>query len=77
MIDRFTCPKCGSECQRDEADIGVGTMYGPWGCPNCAWSEAPEYDNSIDLHIDQYGGFTPSTPHAETNESPEHKPGLV
>lgn len=41
-----TCPKCGTECHRDEADVGVGVIYGPWGCPGCGWSENPEYDHS-------------------------------
>ena len=33
------CPKCGTECWRDEVDIGVGTQYGPWYCDNCGWSQ--------------------------------------
>jgi predicted RNA-binding Zn-ribbon protein involved in translation (DUF1610 family) len=36
------CPDCGSECWRDEVDIGVGTMHGPWHCPNCGWKESHE-----------------------------------
>ena len=40
------CPKCGGECFRDEVDVGVGTIYGPYGCPECSWSESPEYDGS-------------------------------
>jgi hypothetical protein len=35
----MTCPKCGAECGREEADVGVGIMYGPWGCGNCGWRE--------------------------------------
>jgi hypothetical protein len=34
------CPKCGSECERDEVDNGVGMQaVGPWGCPECYWVE--------------------------------------
>ena len=33
----MNCPRCGGECERDEADIGVGTQYGPWRCPDCGW----------------------------------------
>lgn len=34
-----TCPDCGSECDREEVDIGVGTQCGPWQCNNCGWKE--------------------------------------
>lgn len=60
------CEKCGTDCRRDEVDIGVGIMYGPWGCPDCGWSEQPEYDVSEMLKeteegytLDQFGGATP------------------
>lgn len=33
------CPQCGGELERDEADVGVGVMYGPAGCPACFWVE--------------------------------------
>lgn len=39
------CPKCGEECCRESADVGVGVIYGPWGCI-CGWSSCPEYDRS-------------------------------
>jgi len=39
------CPKCGEDCDRDSADVGVGVIYGPWGCM-CGWSEDPHYDAS-------------------------------
>jgi hypothetical protein len=61
------CPKCGEECWRDEVDVGVGTIYGPWGCPGCGWSDNPEYDHSggtalaqaenPEWYVDQYGGM--------------------
>jgi len=41
--ETYNCPGCGESCDRDEVDIGVGTMYGPWRCSRCGWS-APEYD---------------------------------
>jgi hypothetical protein len=70
MSDLQTCPKCGDECCRDEVDIGVGTIYGPWGCPGCGWSSHPEYDHSggktapaqaenPEHYVDQWGGLTP------------------
>jgi hypothetical protein len=61
----MNCPKCGEECSRDSADVGVGIIYGPWGCL-CGWSAWSEYDVSegarVDEHgnhIDQWGGLTP------------------
>ncbi len=41
----MNCPICGDNCMRDEVDIGVGTIYGPFGC-QCGWSESAEYDRS-------------------------------
>lgn len=66
---KAVCPNCGAEgtlC-RDSADVGVGIIYGPWGCSGCAWSESEEYDLSGDRDpldekggaIDQYGGYHP------------------
>jgi len=61
----MNCPKCGREAWRDEADVGVGIIYGPYGCP-CGWSESPEYDLSEGPRVtpegyvvDQWGGATP------------------
>lgn len=63
----MNCPKCDDECWRDSADVGVGVMYGPWGCPSCGWSESREYDVSEGPkrtpeggRIDQWGGVTPA-----------------
>lgn len=61
------CPKCGEQCHRDEVDVGVGIVTGPYGCPGCGWSEDPAYDlsngqNPLDAKggaIDQYGGYHP------------------
>jgi len=33
------CPECGSLCDRDEGDVGVGIIAGPWGCIECGWTE--------------------------------------
>ena len=59
------CLKCNAECDRDAVDVGVGTIYGPWGCPECLWSESEKYDLSNgqsqdrgEGFIDQYGGWT-------------------
>lgn len=53
------CPKCNAECHRESADVGVGVIYGPWGCHDCGWSESEEYDLSGDRNpIDAKGGYT-------------------
>ena len=62
----MNCPKCKGFCERDDVDIGVGVIYGPYGCPGCGWSENPEYDHSQgpspaqlkagpDRYVDQFG----------------------
>ena len=33
------CPNCGDEMWREEVDIGVGTMCGPYHCSSCGWQE--------------------------------------
>jgi hypothetical protein len=40
------CPKCKSECFREDVDVGVGIIYGPYGCAQCGWSEDPYYNSS-------------------------------
>ena len=47
----FECPNCGDQCMRESVDVGVGIMYGPWGCM-CGWSEDPRY-NSLDGPSDE------------------------
>ncbi|HYC44496.1 MAG TPA: hypothetical protein VED01_03330 [Burkholderiales bacterium] len=42
------CPECGSECDRDSVDVGVGVIHGPYGCLGCGWSENAEYDCSTE-----------------------------
>lgn len=63
------CENCGEECERDEVDVGVGVIYGPYGCYACGWSEDPAYDSSKgvspkqqvhpDSWVDPCGGLTP------------------
>lgn len=45
MADRYErCPECGFDgVVQEEADIGVGTLYGPAHCELCGWhSKTPE-----------------------------------
>lgn len=58
----MTCPHCGDTCDRESVDVGIGMMYGPWGCSNCGWSEDPDYDcrdgikrDGDDRVLDQFG----------------------
>jgi predicted RNA-binding Zn-ribbon protein involved in translation (DUF1610 family) len=48
IFEKFECPDCGAECRRDEVDVGVGYVCGPWVCtnPDCGWIE---YDPYADL----------------------------
>ncbi len=46
------CPQCNGDCWRDEVDIGVGTMYGHWQCPDCGWYETHEVDAMIQADIE-------------------------
>jgi ribosomal protein L37AE/L43A len=43
------CPECGEEDQveRDEVDVGVGVIYGPWHCYACGWAE-PSLVDGVD-----------------------------
>lgn len=53
------CPKCKEECNRDEVDVGVGVIYGPWGCAYCGWSECDIEQmrkDYPDRYVDQFGG---------------------
>lgn len=59
------CPMCGSECYRDEVDVVVGIIKGPYGCA-CGWSEDNRYNAFSDEFIkvegyivDSRGGLTP------------------
>ncbi len=48
----MTCPQCNEQCDRDEVDIGVGTMCGPWRCNYCGWYDGHEVDAMIDSDRD-------------------------
>lgn len=59
------CPRCQRPASRDEVDVGVGTICGPFGC-YCGWSEDEWYDVSDGpkltaegYELDQWGGATP------------------
>jgi hypothetical protein len=60
--ETFDYPHCGEPCDRDHVDVGIGVIYGPWGCANCGWSSDPTYDSrrgvrrdGHDRVFDQYG----------------------
>lgn len=68
MEKEMKCPKCNSTCERDNADVGIDWVDGPFGCPNCDWSESAVYDLSenqspIDVESgcvkDKFGGLHP------------------
>jgi predicted RNA-binding Zn-ribbon protein involved in translation (DUF1610 family) len=57
MAGKAYCPKCGDELWRESCDVGVGVVYGPWGCSGCGYSESEEYDLSGDRNpVDEKGG---------------------
>lgn len=63
--EHHNCPACGEDCYRESADVGVGVIFGPWGCP-CGWSEDERYNlltspkfTELGGKIDQYGGIIP------------------
>ncbi len=64
---RTGCPRCGDIVWRDDVDVGVGRIYGPYGC-SCGWSEDDEYDlttrdagpDEKGGYIDQWGGYHPA-----------------
>lgn len=44
MLDNgVICKNCGQEAWRESCDVGVGVIYGPYGCP-CGWSEDERYN---------------------------------
>lgn len=56
------CPHCGEPCDREEVDVDVGVIHGPWGCAGCGWSSDSAYDSrdgvrpdGDDRVFDQYG----------------------
>lgn len=68
----MNCPKCGEPASRDSADVGVGIIFGPYGC-YCGWSEDDAYDltegprlTPDGYELDQWGGATPPQIREET-----------
>lgn len=43
-----SCPNCGDDgsLDRESVDVGVGILYGPWGCFSCGWSSEKRFDRS-------------------------------
>lgn len=60
--EKMDCPNCGQKnLGREEADVGIGIMYGPFGC-GCGWSEWPEYNQLTGEAVersDQWGLIDP------------------
>jgi len=56
------CPACGERATCESVDVGVGIIYGLYGC-QCGWSEdekydirsGPKYENGY--RLDQWGGL--------------------
>lgn len=42
------CPECGADCWREEVDVGVGLVTGPWMCTECHWDEDQEFPMTQD-----------------------------
>jgi len=50
------CPNCkDDELWRESVDIGVGIIYGPYGCESCGYSDDPQYDCSKGAKITKEG----------------------
>ena len=48
-MEKDRCPACGAPVDRDEVDIGVGTIYGPRRCADqCGWAECPDCGEAHD-----------------------------
>lgn len=48
------CPRCGSELDRLEVDIGVGTLLGPLHCPDCGWNPEEDPDCCFDEITEEF-----------------------
>lgn len=65
-----SCPKCSSPVWIESVDVEVGILHGPYGCPECGWSEWEEYDisngtsqaqlNYPNYLVDQWGRLHPN-----------------
>lgn len=49
MSPEFTCSCGSSDCWREEVDIGVGTMYGPWRCNACGVTHRDQLDADMEM----------------------------
>ena len=65
------CPNCGEECWRDEVNVGVGIICGPWGC-SCGWSEWEEYNQ-----LTGRGGWQENGSYADTSGNIWPKDNIV
>jgi hypothetical protein len=50
------CPNCHEGAYRESVDVGVGIIYGPWGCP-CGWSEDDKYNQLLNGPTHSEGGY--------------------
>lgn len=42
------CPRCGEPMERDEIDVGIGSVAGgPYGCPVCFYIEPPGAEGQL------------------------------
>ncbi|GEA15545.1 hypothetical protein E308F_17890 [Moorella sp. E308F] len=60
------CPYCGTECEADWVDVGVGYQQcGPYYCPNCGASEIGPFDDEARILTDEEkktGWYKPGSP---------------
>jgi hypothetical protein len=59
------CPYCGTECEADWADVGVGYVQaGPYHCQACHATEAGAFDETEgrEDYDREYGWFRPGSP---------------
>lgn len=63
------CPYCGTDCDADWCDVGVGyQQVGPYHCLGCGASEAGAYEDaeSRDDYDRATGWYRPGSPAGET-----------
>jgi rubredoxin len=52
------CPDCGAKCDREEVDVEICSIIGPWHCSRCGWTKKPEEEiqamlDNIDLTTEE------------------------
>ena len=57
--ETMVCPECGEECERESVDVGVGYLFGPWGCMRCGWSEDERISHHPDWRVSPTGMYQP------------------